>query len=313
MRKGRWVGTRAAVRARLPPVQGITDHGRDVVAPMVLEAWEDFLALVEPLDFDAPTRLPGWRVHEVCVHLGAWPEHDALAGVLASAREGRLDRLPDSDEINDRLVETYRDASREEVIDSLVRARDNAAAYFDDPDSTLDIALAGSVVGPLPVLSVMLGGNYELAVHALDLEPAGAPPPSDRLLLTGLGALAEVAGALAAGVGLNECASLHSPIGGWQFAAHDGTWTTRKLGPEQPSGTAVEGDAAGLLDLSAGRINPVVAITKGHLRVHDLPGLLRLAPIVESAPGIPGGPVLRVAARTLSATMRLGALGRLRR
>ena len=291
-------------------MQGITDHGRHVVAPMVLQAWEDFLALVEPLDFDAPSRLPGWRVHEVCVHLGAWPEHDALAGVLASAREGRLDRLPDSDQINEGLVERYRDASRDEVIESLVRARDNAAAYFADPDTTLDTALAGSVVGPLPVLSVMLGGNYELAVHALDLEPAGAHPPSDHLLLTGLGALAEVTGALAAGVGLDESASLHSPIGGWEFAAHDGTWTTRELGPEQPSGTAVEGDAAGLLDLSAGRINPVMAITKGHLRVHDLPGLLRLAPIVESAPGIPGGPVLRVAARTLSATLRLRRFGR---
>ena len=65
----------------------------------------------------------------------------------------------------------------------------------------------------------------------------------------------------------------------------------------------MEGDAAGLLDLSAGRINPVAAITKGHLRVHDLPGLLRLAPIVESVPGLPGGPVLSVAARTLAVSV----------
>ena len=291
-------------------MQGLTDAGRDVVAPMVLQAWDDFLDLVDPLDFDAPSRLPGWRVHEVCVHLGAWPEHDALAGVLASAREGRLDRLPDSDEINARLVAEYRDASRDEVMASLVRARDNAAAYFADSDASLDVAPTGSVVGPLPVLSVLLGGTYELAVHALDLAPAGAPPPSDHLLLTGLGALAEVTGALAARVGVEGGASLHAPIGGWEFAAHGGGWTTRRLGPEPPRGTAVEGEASALLDLSAGRINPVAAITRGHLRVHDLPGLLRLAPIVESAPGLPGGPVLRVAARTLSATVRWNFLRR---
>ena len=281
----------------------MTDAGRDVVAPLVLRAWDDFLSLVEPLDFDAPSRLTAWRVHDVCVHLGAWPEHDALAGVLESARAGDLDRLPDSDEINARLVAEYAEASRAEVIDALVRARDNAAEYFAGSDTSLDAALTGSVVGPLPVLSVLLGGTYELAVHALDLAPAGAPMPSDHLLLTGLGALAEVTGALSARVGVEGGASLHSPIGGWEFAAHEGGWTTRRLGPEPPSGTAVEGDAAGLLDLSAGRINPVAAITKGHLRVHDLSGLLRLAPIVESVPGLPGGPVLSVAARTLAVSV----------
>lgn len=288
----------------------MTDAGRDVVAPMVLGAWDEFLRLVDDIDLDAPSRLHGWRAHEVCVHLGTWPEHDGLAGVLRSAREGDLSRLPDSDEINAGLVAEYRDSSRDEVMASLVRARDNAAAYFADPDASLDEALTGSVVGPLPVLSVLLGGTYELAVHALDLAPAGAPAPSDHLLLTGLGALAEVTGALAARVGVEGGASLHAPIGGWEFAAHDGGWTTRRLGPEPARGTAVEGEASALLDLSAGRINPVAAITRGHLRVHDLPGLLRLAPIVESAPGLPGGPVLRVAARTLAVTTRLNPLRR---
>jgi uncharacterized protein (TIGR03083 family) len=290
---------------RLCHVQGMTDAGRAVVAPMVLRAWDDFLALVDQVDLQAPSRLPGWRVHEVCVHLGAWPEHDALAGVLASARQQRLDRLPDSDEINARLVETYRGASRDEVVGALVLARDNAATYFAESDESLDSALTGSVVGPLPVLSVLLGGTYELAVHALDLASAGVGPPSDELLLTGLGALAEVTGALAARVGVHGRAALHSPVGGWAFAAEAAGWTVERLGVEQPRGTAVEGDVAALLDLSAGRINPVVAITRGHLRVHDLPGLLRLAPIVESVPGLPGGPVLRVAGRTLAHVPRL--------
>lgn len=278
----------------------MTDAGRDVVAPMVLGAWDEFLRLVDDIDLDAPSRLHGWRAHEVCVHLGTWPEHDGLAGVLRSAREGDLSRLPDSDEINAELVHAYRDAPREDVLAALVLARDNAAEYLADADTSLDSALTGSVVGPLPVLSVLLGGTYELAVHALDLAPAGAGPPSDYLLLTGMGALAEVTGALAARVGVHGGAALHSPIGGWTFTATDDGWTIEQIGVEQPRGAAVEGDAAALLDLSAGRINPVTAIMRGHLRVHDLPGILRLAPIVESVPGLPGGPVLRVAARTLA-------------
>jgi hypothetical protein len=43
--------------------------------------------------------------------------------------------------------------------------------------------------------------------------------------------------------------------------------------------------------------------------VHDIGGLLRLAPIVDVAPGIPGGPILRLAARTVGGAG--GMLGRL--
>ena len=45
--------------------------------------------------------------------------------------------------------------------------------------------------------------------------------------------------------------------------------------------------------------------------MHGLPGLLGLAPIVETVPGIPGGAALRVAARTLAGAG--GALSHLTR
>jgi hypothetical protein len=288
-------------------VQGMADAGREIVGPMVLDAWDAFLALVDSVDLDAPSRLPDWRGHEVLVHLGTWPEHDALAGVLASAASGRLDRRPDSDEINARLVAAHRGASADEVVDALRLARDNVAEYLGASDPSLDTTLSGSVVGPLPVLSVLLGSTYELAVHALDLRPCGAPVPPDHLLLSGLAALADVTGALAARVGVHGRAALHAPIGGWAFEASAAGWRVEQLGREQPRGAAVEADAASLLDLSAGRINPVVAVTRGHLRVHDLRGMLRLAPIVESVPGLPGGPALRIAARTLARLARLPA------
>ncbi len=284
----------------------MTDAGRDVVAPLVLDSWDTFLALAEKADLGAPSRLPGWRGHEVCVHLGTWPEHDPLAEILADARDGRDHRQTTADEVNHVLVRRHRDASRDEVMAALRLARDNAAAYFADSGPALDTLPTASVLGPLPVLGVILAGTYELAVHALDLVPTGAPHPPESLLLSGLAALADVTGALAARMGVHAGAALHAPEGGWAFEASDEGWTVRQLGVQRPRGAAVEADAALLLDFSAGRVNPLTAITRGHLRVHDLRGLLRLAPIVESVPDLPGGPVLRVTARTLGGLGRFG-------
>jgi hypothetical protein len=50
-------------------------------------------------------------------------------------------------------------------------------------------------------------------------------------------------------------------------------------------------------------------VARRRLKVRQLGGLLRLAPIVQAAPGIPGGPILQLAARTLGGAG--GVLGRL--
>ena len=76
-------------------------------------------------------------------------------------------------------------------------------------------------------------------------------------------------------------------------------------------GPAVEGSAELLLDAASGRINPVPAVALRRLKVHDVGGLLRLAPIVQAVPGIPGGPILQLAARTVGGAG--GMLGRLLR
>ena len=55
-----------------------------------------------------------------------------------------------------------------------------------------------SVVGRIPLLSVVLGQAYELAVHGLDLVSCGAAPPPADVLQSGLAALADVTGGLAA-------------------------------------------------------------------------------------------------------------------
>ncbi|MCW2697905.1 MAG: hypothetical protein JWR62_2990, partial [Modestobacter sp.] len=175
--------------------------GRDVVGPMVLAAWDSFCAQAAAVDLHRPTRLPGWRVQEVCVHLGVWPGHAALDDLIGSARTGASGPAPDVDAVNARVTAAHRDAPRAEVLAALQRNREATVRYLADEPVGLDTAPAVSTVGRLPRLSVVLGQAYELAVHGLDLAAAGAPEVPPAVLQSGLAALADVTGALAAAGG----------------------------------------------------------------------------------------------------------------
>jgi uncharacterized protein (TIGR03083 family) len=290
---------------------GMADAGRDEVGRMVLGAWDAFLSQAAEVDLQRDTRLAGWRAQEVCVHLGVWPDHAALAGLVAGARSGGTGEAPDPDPVNARVTAAHRDAPRTEVLAALRAARAATERYLAEEPEWLDTAPTVSTVGRLPMLSVVLGQAYELAVHGLDLMSADAPPPPAEVLQSGIAALADVTGALAAAEGITAGAALATPDGGWAFAADDEGWTVRRLSPGRVRGTAVEAAADLLLDAASGRVNPVVALARRRLKVHQLAGLLQLAPIVQAAPGIPGGPILQLAARTLGSTG--GLLGRLRR
>jgi hypothetical protein len=102
---------------------------------------------------------------------------------------------------------------------------------------------------------------------------------------------------------------LATPDGGWRFESGASGWTVTRTDPGDTSGTAVEAPADLLLEAASGRVNPVTAVARRRLKVHQLGGLLKLTPIVQVAPGIPGGPILQLAARTLGGAG--GALGRL--
>lgn len=299
-----------ARRDSAPTRQGLADAGRAEVGGMVLQAWDAFIAQAEAVDLDRPTRLPGWRAHEVCVHLGCWDDHTALADLIASARAGGTGRPPDVDGTNARVTAAHRDASRDEVLAALRRNREATARYLADEPAALDTAPTVATVGTLPLLSVVLGQAYELAVHGLDLAPLGAPPVPADVLQSGIAALADVTGALAASCGITGGVSLVTPDGGWGFTSDGAGWTVRRVAAGDPEGTAVEAPADSLLEAASGRVNPVTALARRRLRVHDIGGLLRLAPIVSAAPGIPGGPILALAARTLGGAG--GLLGRLR-
>jgi uncharacterized protein (TIGR03083 family) len=288
---------------------GMADAGREEVAGMVLPAWDAFLAQAEAVDLSRRSRLPGWRAQEICAHLGLWPENTAMADLIASAESGGTGPQPDVDAVNAKVTAAHREASRAEVLAALRRNREATEEYLTSGPAGLDTAPTVSVVGRLPLLSVVLGQAYELAVHGLDLADAGAPPVPSSVLQSGLAALADVTGALAASCGIDGGATLATPEGGWRFAADGDGWTVTHVLPGAVSGAAVEAPADVLLEAASGRINPVPAAARRRLKVHDVAGLLKLAPIVQAVPGIPGGPILQLAARTVGGAG--GVLGRI--
>jgi uncharacterized protein (TIGR03083 family) len=286
----------------------MADAGRDEVADRVLSAWDTFIERAETVDLTRPSRLSGWRAQEICVHLGCWDDHTAMADLIASARAGGTGTPPDVDAVNARVTSAHRDAPRDEVLAALRRNRDVTARYLTEEPIELDTALTVSVVGRIPLLSVVLGQAYELAVHGLDLVSCGAAPPPADVLQSGLAALADVTGGLAASMDITGGVTLATPDGGWVFRSDGDGWTVREVPPGRIDGPAVEAPVDLLLEAASGRINPVPAVARRKLKVHDVGGLLALAPIVQAVPGIPGGPILQLAARTVGGAG--GVLGR---
>src|SRR3954462_12989876 len=234
----------------------MADAGREQVSSMVLEAWDAFIEQAEALDLNRRSRLSGWRAHEICVHLGCWDDHQALADLIASARSGGTGTRPDVDAVNARVTSAHGDAPREEVLAALRRNREATARYLAEEPAELDTAPTVSVVGRLPLLSVVLGQAYELAVHGLDLVSCGAEPPPASVLQSGLAALADVTGALAASCDITGGVTLTTPDGGWGFAADPHGWTVRRGPGGQVDGPSGEAPAGLLLDAAAGRVQP---------------------------------------------------------
>ncbi|MCW2567088.1 MAG: hypothetical protein JWN54_1185 [Mycobacterium sp.] len=282
------------------PHMGLLDGGPAAVRARVEQSWNAFLAVAETADLDAPSRLPGWRGHEVCTHLGLW-DRDGISHVLASARgDAQTPQRPrrvDAD--NEALVRAHRDASREDVLAAVRRNRDQLLEWLEtDEAAELGRTTAMSPIGPLPLLTATGASSYELAVHALDLRPCGAAEPDPVLLRNGLGAVLDVTGHLAHRRGLSITVTATSPDGGWTVHTDATGWTVEPV-PDRLVGTGVRAELADLVDATAGRASVPALLATRRMTAHDLPGFLRLASLVEDLPGLPGGAALRAASRTL--------------
>lgn len=292
--------------------QGLASWEPADLAALVLPAWDDFLSIAAAVDFDEPSRVPGWTARDVCVHLGSWPGSRSLHRLRDEARDGGVDGADphggtfDQQSHNEAVLEAWAAASRGAVLQALSESRDEVAAYLgSDEPATLGRRSVRSVLGPLPLTTLVGAGAYELAIHALDLARAGGRAPAPELLSAGLAALVDTTGALASRTGLSATAACLSPEGGWAFSAQPQGWTTMELPEIAGTWPAVEGAAADLLDASAGRRSAPPMLARRDLRLHHVAGLLALAPLVEAVPGLPGGSTLRVAVRNVRTVTRL--------
>ena len=283
-----------------PEKMGLLDAGPAAVRDRVERSWNAFLAVADSADLAAPSRLPGWRAHDVCTHLGAW-EQGGVSRLISSARDGtdsaRSPRSVDDD--NATTVAKYADASREDVFEALRANRDELLDWLaTDEAAALGRSTVVSPIGPLPLLTAMGASSYELAVHALDLLPAGARQPETALLRNGLGAVLDVTGHLAYEKSVHIAVTATSPSGGWTVSADDRGWSVAPA--TELTCTGVRAELADLVDATAGRVSVPLLLASRRMTAHDLPGFLRLATLVEDVPGLPGAAALRAASRTLS-------------
>lgn len=291
----------------LTDARGLSDHDPAQVGEQVMACWDAFLDVVTAAstDLSRPSRLPGWSGRDVLVHLGGWPDHQPIRGLLDSARDGGRGPSPDPDAHNADLLRAHAGASEAEVVQALVHARQAMEDFFQGPDVAQARDWSRSTLGRLPVLSLVHAAVYELAVHARDLAPCGAPAPDPLLLDRGLAALLDVTGALAARQGVALTLTASAPGTGWRFTSGAHGWTTEPTGGGRFTGTGVSGSAGDLLDTSAGRTALPAMLLSRRLVVQDLAGFLRLAPLLDEVPGLPGGAALRGAVGGVSRLARL--------
>jgi uncharacterized protein (TIGR03083 family) len=297
-------GIRPPLRPQ-PSSRGLASVDPADVATLISAAWGATIELVDRLDLDQPSRLPDWTVRDVLVHLGTWSEHARFERLLDDARHGRCPPTDDVHARNALVVAAHRDAGREDISTALAVARDRALEFLaSDEAERLGREPAPSPVGPLPVTCVIAATAYELAVHALDVAAATDVPSG--LLDAAIGALVDTTGALAARSGVRASFAVLTPLGGWAGGSEQDSWTTTRIGSEVPVGElgwpTVQGEAADVLDASAGRRPAVQLILTRRLRLHDVAGLMTLLPALESVPGLPGGVALRATARALGRT-----------
>jgi hypothetical protein len=290
-----------------PGERGLATSDPDRLAASVAQSWALFGAMVDDVDLDAVTRAKGLTAREVVIPLGAWDDNRPLPALLDEARQGVVGEH-DQGALVDRMRAVHRDESDADIREALRRQGDEMESFLFGPDvAELGHLPVASMLGTLPVLTFLHAATYPLATSALDLERAGARVP-DLLLDNGLLGLVDTIGALAARQGLTASIAAITPTGVVGTGAADGSWRTTRLdaaGLEvdlpAAAGPSAEGTTRLILDITSGRADIPTAIRRREIAVHDLGGLLALAPVVEQVPGIPGRAALVGAIRATGA------------
>ena len=295
--------------ARLTPdpgERGLASNDPGAVGAAALEAWDVLLELASGCDLTRGARAKDWTGVEVLLALGDWPENRSLDQILDDARVGRLGTLDQADDVR-RVQQAHRDATPDEAVAALLRSRDAIASWLADGGPSEEGLLpTRSLLGTLPVLTLLHATAFQVAVSARDLMACGAAH-STRLDDIGLLALVDTTGALAARQRVTASLTVRTPDAFLGTGAHDGNWRTSDLShsadgttlsaPDERYGPGVIATAGTVLDIASGRASVPSLYSSGEVSVTDLAGLLALAPIIEGVPGIPAGAALARAAR----------------
>ena len=307
----------AKIPAPLEPAageQGLATDDPQSVAAWALEAWDYLLSTAEASDLRAPARAHGWTGGQVLLPFGDWPENRGLDQILDDARAGMTGAVDQADDVR-RVQLAHGNAPIEQQLDACRRSRDQLAQWIDDGGPLTEGLLpTRSLLGTLPVLTLVHATAFQLAVSARDLEPCGAVAPP-QLLDIGMVALLDTTGALAARQRATASFTVRTPERFVGTGSRDGHWRTVDLGDlSEPLGPGISATAAVALDIASGRANVPSLYASGAVAVTDMTGLLALAPIIEGVPGIPAGAALARAARVMSGLGGLlgGLFGRAR-
>ncbi len=280
--------------------KGLATRADYDLAAVVLRSWDTFIELAEAADFSQETRLDGWTVRELVLHLGTWDGTSALSATLETLGTDAANRPIDPDALNAELISTHAGATDAEVLAALTASRDGVREVLaSDAATERGLEPVASQLGAIPLLTLVHAGCYELAVHALDIADACGGDVDASLLAAGVASLTDTTGCLAAREGIEATIGIDAKGSPWTFTARaDGSWTTDEI-DGTPHGPRVSGSAEDLLEASAGRADPVRLVTLRHLKVKHLGGLLAITPIIDQVPGLPGGRGLKLAAKSL--------------
>ncbi len=289
---------------------GLASGDLTALAASMDRGWELFEQVAADCDLSAPSRKHGMTGRAIVARLGRWESGRSLEDLLRDAHDGDAGHF-DPDEVDSAVIDATSDLPDEEILDGLSAARAASAAWMaSDGPATWGLVHTSSPLGPLPLLTVLNAMTYQLAVASLDLEPTGARPP-DELMVIGLRALVDTTGALAGRAHFTGSFTAVTPDLIVGVGARNGFWRTADLDVDPHAGPGVEAAARVVLDVTSGRANVPGLYRSGALHVRDLPGLVRLAPVLE---GVPGIPPLGAVGKAMSVVDAVGGLlGRLRR
>lgn len=300
-----------------PDEYGLAHSAPQSVVSSVAAAWSDLVEVVQELHdadaqaLDAHSRHPNRNVKEHLILLGAWDDARRVPDIVAEAKSGR--RTPwDQAALEKQLLSSHASSSPQEVMDALQRALEDVLSWSSQP-SALDLAStpAQSPLGALPLLTVMHASVYRLACTLREIGPEslGDDPRVARVVEAGAVALVDTTGGIARRKNVSGSLTVvtetttvrtTSSTQGWRTEVHEASSAKVSL-----VGPVIHAQATDLIDITINRAPVAALYQSGDLKVQDLPGLMRLAPVLE---GMPGAPINAATATALKLVAGAGSL-----